>query len=94
MSLKQVAPAANADAASVKARPRSRIETKPARDTAAAKPAVRPVRSASSRGSTIPACATVPVPPTRTNKPRDHPAAALLPGPQRLVFFTLRVLLP
>src|SRR5207342_709549 len=93
MSDRQVAPAATVDAASASARPRSRIGTKPARETAPAKPAVRPVRSASSRGSTIPACPTVPGPPTRTDRPCDHPAALLLPDLWFLVFFTLRVLL-
>ena len=44
--------------------------------------AVRPVRSASRRSSTSPACETMPVPPPVTSRPRDHP-----------VPFTLKVLL-
>ena len=38
-------------------------------------PAVSPVRSASSRSRTSPACDTTPVPPPVTSRPRDHPVA-------------------
>jgi hypothetical protein len=43
--------------------------------SAADRPAVRPVRSASSRSSTRPTCDTTPVPPPVTSRPRDHPVA-------------------
>ena len=59
---------------------RSRSGTNPDRATTAARPLVRPVRSATSRGKTIPACATVPGPPTRTDRPCDHPAVGSCPA--------------
>ncbi|HUC26293.1 MAG TPA: hypothetical protein VMA73_26620 [Streptosporangiaceae bacterium] len=67
------APSAIAHARSAMTRPRS---CPPAGDGSAAdSPAVRPVRSASSRSSTSPACGTTPVPPSLTSRPSDHPVA-------------------
>ena len=43
--------------------------------SAADRPAVRPVRSASCRSRTRPACDTTPVPPPVTSRPRDHAVA-------------------
>ena len=63
-----VAPAANAHVASTSARPRCRSGMNPARATTSARPVVRPSRSASNRGSTTPAWATVPAPPTSTGE--------------------------
>ena len=67
------APSAIAHARSASTRPRS---WPPSGDGSAAdRPAVSPVRSASSRSSTSPACDTTPVPPYVTSRPRDHPVA-------------------
>jgi len=66
----------------------------PALTIATDKPAVNPTRSASNRGNTIPACATVPAPPTSTFSPCDHASARSRPNPRVLVDFTLKVLLP
>jgi hypothetical protein len=67
------APSAIAQARSAKTRPRSRPP--PGVGSAADRPAVRPVRSASCRSSTRPACDTTPVPPPATSRPRDHAVA-------------------
>jgi hypothetical protein len=93
ISLRHDAPAASAQAASVNARPRSRSGVKPALANAPDKPVVNPTRSANNRGNTIPACATVPAPPTSTDKPCDHPSAGSTPSPRLLVLFTSKVFL-
>jgi hypothetical protein len=67
------APSAITQARSAMIRPRS---WPPGGDGSAAdSPAVIPLRSASSRSSTSPACDTTPVPPPVTSRPRDHPVA-------------------
>ena len=75
MSLKHVAPAASEHAASTNARPRWRSGTNPDRAITAARSVHNPSRSASNRGSTTPAAATVPAPPTWTDNLSDHPSA-------------------
>src|SRR5450755_1827824 len=67
------APSAIAHARSEKTRPRSWPPR--GEGSAAERPAVRPVRSASCRSRASPACDTTPVPPPVTSRPRDHPVA-------------------
>ena len=83
-----VAPAANAHAASTSARPRCRSGMNPARATTPARPVVRPSRSANNRGSTTPAWATVPAPPTSTVSPCDQASAGSPTSGRVLVVFT------
>ncbi|HZA05574.1 MAG TPA: hypothetical protein VE617_13500 [Propionibacteriaceae bacterium] len=85
---RHVAPAANAQVASTSARPRCRTGKNPARATTSARPAVRPTRSANNRGSTTPAAATVPAPPTSTSSPCDHASAGSPTSRRVLVAFT------
>src|SRR5664280_1590151 len=55
---------------------------------------VRPSRSASNRGSTTPAAATVPGPPTSTDNVSDHASAGSSKPWRLLVAFTRRCLFP
>lgn len=66
---------------------------KPALANTPDSPVVNPTRSANRRGNTIPACATVPAPPTSTDKPCDHPSAGSTPAQRLLVLFTSKVFL-
>ncbi len=92
MSVRHLAPAANEQAASTRGRPRWRIDTNPARASAAARPVVGPSWSPSSRGSTTPAWATVPAPPTFTDRLFDH-ATTMTTGPMHDARFGVRALL-
>ncbi len=66
----------------------------PGPGTTSARSAVSPSRSASSRGSTGPAWATVPAPPTPTDNPCDHASAGSTSGRRLPVAFTSKVSLP
>ena len=75
MSLRHVAPAASEHAAAASARPRCRNAKNPDLAITSASSVLNPSRSASSRGSTTPAWATVPAPPTSTGNLSDHASA-------------------
>jgi hypothetical protein len=66
-------PSAIVTAVSASTRPRSCTGSNPRRASARDSPAVRPVRSASARTATDPACETTPRPATSTLRSRAHP---------------------